>query len=154
MPVSGKTRVESLTAVAQTSNGHMSPSAPPLEIDGDAFFDAQLDFGGEDEDDPCFGDEEAYMKADHRGGSLENRKAKIKAMRERILRDKSFKGEGARQEGSGADRDWLRVVWCSFASWQSQTWLGPLPRPTIPLSFGSCSYCFRAPALADPPRRV
>lgn len=84
-------RAESLKAVARTSPQAQEPAAPaaaPLEIDGDEYFDAGIDFEGIE--DPCVGDAEIYMHADHRGGTLENRKRKIKALRERILADKSF----------------------------------------------------------------
>lgn len=82
-------RAGSLKTLADSPQGR---DVAPLEVDGELFYDGQLDFEGIEEGDPCVGDEDVYMKQDHRGGNLDNRKLKIKQLRERILADRSFKG--------------------------------------------------------------
>lgn len=82
-------RASSLQALATIPPGR---EPVPLEVDGELYYDAPIDFEGIEEGDPCVGAEHVYMKQDHRGGNLENRKLKIRMLRERILADKSFAG--------------------------------------------------------------
>lgn len=84
-----------MAAEATTPPGRV---ASPVEVDGDVYFDAPIDFEGIDDEDPCVGDTEVYLKQDHRGGTLEKRKEKIRLLRARVLADKSFAGERVETE--------------------------------------------------------